>query len=130
GGGSARRLATASGLKCGPGRAAPPQRGNDFRRSIGLDRLKPLWDARGVNVVSLQVGSHAKDLGPCGAGGVLDLSAELTDFAETAGAILNLDLVIAVDTAVVHLAGALGKPAWVMLPFSPHSRWLIHPGRS
>jgi len=120
-----RRLANLSGLKVGLAWAGNPQHVNDFRRSIGLDRLKPLWDARGVNFVSLQVGSHAKDLGPCGAGGVLDLSAELTDFAETAGAILNLDLVIAVDTAVVHLAGALGKPAWVMLPFSPDWRWLI-----
>jgi ADP-heptose:LPS heptosyltransferase len=51
-------------------------------------------------------------------------AAELTDFAETAGAILNLDLVIAVDTSVVHLAGALAKPAWVMLPFSPDWRWM------
>jgi ADP-heptose:LPS heptosyltransferase len=52
-------------------------------------------------------------------------SAELTDFAETAGAFLNLDLVIAVDTAVAHLAGALAKPAWVMLPFSPDWRWML-----
>jgi ADP-heptose:LPS heptosyltransferase len=53
------------------------------------------------------------------------MSEALTDFTETAGAILNLDLVIAVDTAVVHLVGALGRPAWVMLPFSPDWRWLL-----
>ena len=49
----------------------------------------------------------------------MDLSAELTDFSETAGAMMNLDLIIAVDTGVVHLAGSLARPTWVMLPFTP-----------
>jgi ADP-heptose:LPS heptosyltransferase len=59
------------------------------------------------------------------AGGIVDLSPELHDFAETAGAIANLDLVIGVDTAVVHVAGAVAKPVWVMLPFSPDWRWML-----
>src|SRR5262249_15974358 len=57
-------------------------------------------------------------------GKVLDLAPELTTFAETAAALANLDLVVSVDTALVHLAGALGRPCWVMLPFSPDWRWL------
>ncbi len=54
-----------------------------------------------------------------------DLASQLTDFTETAAAIMNLDLVISVDTSVAHLAGALGKPVWLLLPFSPDYRWLL-----
>src|SRR5262249_12622548 len=99
---------------------------NDFRRSAGLDRLRPVFDVRGISFVGLQVGPRAADIARLPPGTMTDLSVELTDFAETAGAILNLDLVIAVDTAVVHLAGALGRPAWVMLAFSPDWRWLLN----
>ena len=56
---------------------------------------------------------------------VRDLAESLTDFAETAGAVANLDLVICVDTAVAHLAGATARPVWVMLPFAADWRWLI-----
>jgi ADP-heptose:LPS heptosyltransferase len=56
---------------------------------------------------------------------VEDLSGELTDFAETAAAISALDLVIAVDTSVVHVAGALGKHVWVLLAFMPDWRWML-----
>ena len=50
---------------------------------------------------------------------------ELKDFSDTAGLIENLDLVITVDTSVAHLAGALGKPVWILLPFAPDWRWLL-----
>lgn len=55
----------------------------------------------------------------------MDLAPLLTDFAETAAALSALDLVIAVDTSVAHLAGALGRPTWVLLPFAPDWRWLL-----
>jgi Flp pilus assembly protein TadD len=120
-----RRFSDLDGLKVGLAWAGSPQHVNDFRRSIQLDRLKPLFEVAGSSFVSLQVGPRAADLIALPPGTMANLSAELTDFAETAGAILNLDLVIAVDTAVAHLAGALAKPAWVMVPFSPDWRWML-----
>jgi len=120
-----RRLAGLPGLKVGLVWAGSANHINDARRSIDLAHLRPLLATPRVTFVSLQVGPRAADIATLPSDTLHDVSAELTDFAETAGAIRNLDLVIAVDTSVVHLAGALGKPAWVMLPFSPDWRWLL-----
>ncbi|MBK3665451.1 hypothetical protein JJE66_30010 [Bradyrhizobium diazoefficiens] len=57
---------------------------------------------------------------------IVDLTERLTDFSDTAALVCRLDLVISVDTSVVHLAGALGAPVWTMLPFSPDWRWLLN----
>lgn len=57
---------------------------------------------------------------------VVDLATTFTDFADTAAAIQALDLVITVDTSVAHLAGALGKPVWILLPFVPDWRWMLN----
>lgn len=56
---------------------------------------------------------------------LIDAGPELTDFAETAALIANLDLIISVDTAVAHLAGAMGRPVWLLLPFAPDWRWML-----
>ena len=57
--------------------------------------------------------------------GLTDLTAQLTDYAETAALLANLDLIVTVDTSIAHLAGAMGRPAWVLLPAAPDWRWLL-----
>jgi hypothetical protein len=104
------RLATAAGMKIGIVWAGNPVHLNDVSRSIALDRLGSLFELSGTRWYSLQVGERAADLAKLPAGRITDLAAGLTDFAETAAAISALDLVISVDTAVAHLAGALGRP--------------------
>jgi len=94
----------------------------DWRRSMPLSLLAPLAEIPGVSLLSLQV--PPADQGVMAAMGVTDLAPRLTDFGETAAAIANLDLVISVDSAVAHLAGALGVPCWAMLYEPSDWRWL------
>jgi len=75
-------------------------------------------------VLSLQQAARAEELAALGVD-VFDAGPQLSDFAETAALIANLDLVISVDTAVAHLAGALGAPVWTLLAFPPDWRWLL-----
>ncbi len=120
-----REIGDVAALKVGLAWAGNPKHHNERDRSLGLERLAPLFELPGIRWFSLQVGERAGDVGRLPPGRIVDLSPGLTDFAETAAAIANLDLVVAVDTAVVHLAGALGRPAWAMLPFAPDWRWLL-----
>ena len=97
---------------------------NDANRSLALAKISPLFQPGDV-WVSLQKEVRDRDRATLAGSGILDVSAELGDFADTAALISALDLVISVDTSVAHLAGAVGKPTWVMLPFAPDFRWLL-----
>lgn len=102
-----------------------PEHGNDRHRSIPMSRLQQLLNLPKVEFYSLQKGKPLDDLKTLPAGMVVhDLGSACEDFADTAAAISNMDLVISVDTSVVHLAGALGHPTWVLLPHIPDWRWL------
>ena len=98
---------------------------NDHNRSIPLRRLLPPLERRGVNFVSLQQPLRDGDARILDAAGVRRVGERLQDFAETAAVVSRLDLVITVDTAVAHLAGALGKPVWVLLSFATDWRWFL-----
>ena len=103
-----------------------PTHPNDRRRSIRLATLKPLSEVAGVHFVSLQRPMPASDAGLLGAfAGLEDDADALSDFEETAALVTNLDLVITVDTAVGHLTGALGRPAWILTPRPSDWRWLL-----
>ena len=108
-------------LKVGLVFAGSTMHKNDHNRSIPLAKLSPLADER-VQFYSLQLGPPAKQ----GGLPMIDLTSHITDFADTAAFIEELDLIVSVDTAVPHLAGAMGKSAWVLLPFSPDFRWQLN----
>ncbi len=93
-------------------------------RSCQLMDFAPLADIPGVTFYSLQLGAAGRQAPPPGMR-LIDWTARLHDFADTAGLVANLDLVIAVDTAVVHLAGALGVPTWSLHAFHGDWRWLL-----
>ena len=99
---------------------SPADAAGDRRRSIAPERLAPLFDLPGLQFFSLQkVGPAAPAHFP-----LIDFMAEMADFADTAALIANLDLVISVDTAVAHLAAALGKPVWLLNRFDVCWRWM------
>ncbi|HVX91659.1 MAG TPA: tetratricopeptide repeat protein [Xanthobacteraceae bacterium] len=103
-----------------------PAHRDDRNRSIALARLAPLLAVPDVRFVSLQTGTRAADRATLAQlPQVVPLADGFRDFADTAAVIAQLDLVISVDTAVAHLAGALGRPVWVLLPFYPDFRWLL-----
>ena len=121
-----RQRLPAKGLNIGLVWAGRPEHGNDANRSCGLELFTPLFDLPGISFIGLQKGpaaTHAdqmsrypsfKNWGPA-----------LESFSDTAGLIDHLDLVLTVDTSVAHLAGAMGRPVWVLIPFLPDWRWGI-----
>ena len=104
--------------------AGNPKHHDDHNRSIPFQLFDSLLAIPRLSWISLQVGTRAQDLHRT-THPVLDVSQELQDFSETAGLVQNLDLVVTVDSAVAHLSGALGKPAWVLLPYAPDWRWQL-----
>lgn len=96
-----------------------PENPNDHKRSLPVDLL-PSLAKTGVRLFSLQKDASPPPQLPC-----VDLAPDIDDFADAAAAIEALDLVISVDTAIAHLAGALGKPVWILLPFAPDWRWRL-----
>jgi len=103
---------------------------NDRNRSLPLARLAPLWADSRARFVGLQRDLRSGDAELLAAAPVLHLGSELMDFDDTAAVLAGCDLVIAVDTSVAHLAGALGRPLWVLLPFSADWRWTKDSERS
>jgi len=120
------RLAGEARPKIGLVWAGNPRHRQDRFRSIALGALAPLLERRDVAWFSLQVGERAADIAAAGlTGRIANLAPDLKDFADTAAALSALDLTICVDTAVLHLAGALGRPAWLMLPRVVDWRWMM-----
>lgn len=91
-------------------------------RSIRFDDLTPLLAVSGVRFVSLQVGEDAAQLARH-SGRIEDLGSHISDFGDTAAILANLDLLVTIDSAAAHLAGALGVRTWVLLKFAPDWRW-------
>jgi tetratricopeptide (TPR) repeat protein len=118
------RLGPKENLRVGLVWAGNPAHKNDRNRSIDLELFQPLSEIKELSLFSLQVGQSEKAAIVLGSS-VRELEKEIKDFADTAAAISALDLVISVDTAVAHVAGALGKPVWTLLPFIPDWRWLL-----
>ncbi|MBT6094327.1 MAG: tetratricopeptide repeat protein [Rhodospirillaceae bacterium] len=110
------RITDAAGLKVGLAWAGSPTRVDNHKRSCPIGELAPLTQVPGVTLFSLQVGKHRQDMDDLPDGhGIVDLADDLGDFADTAAAVAALDLVISVDTSVLHLAGALSKSAWGLM---------------
>ncbi len=121
----AGRLNARAGLRVGLAWAGSPLHPRDRYRSMSLSTLTPLADVPGVRFISLQKGTPSDEISKISPGfEIMNLGSELDDFRDTAAAISQLDLLICVDTAVAHLAGALGKPVWLMVPTAPDFRWM------
>jgi len=98
----------------------------DRKRSCALEAFASLASVPGVTFYSLQKGDAAKEgRRPPEGMTLIDLDMELDDFADSAALVSVLDLVVSVDTAIAHLAGAMARPVWILLPFIPDWRWLM-----
>jgi hypothetical protein len=121
-----RTSVAGSALKVGLCWAGRPTHGNDWRRSLPWARLSPLARVPNVVFFSMQTGDRAGEAGnPPDGMQLVRCGSELNDFSDTAALLANLDLLISVDSAPVHLAGALNRPVWTLVPFQPDWRWRL-----
>ena len=119
------RLGAHDRLRVGLVWSGNPAHGNDRNRSVPLAVMAALLDVD-ARFISLQKDPRPADQEVLRErGDLVDLTADLTDFSETAALIACVDLVITVDTSVAHLAGAMGRPTWILLPYTPDYRWLL-----
>ncbi|TFZ08979.1 tetratricopeptide repeat protein [Ramlibacter humi] len=118
------RIAPSPKLKVGLAWSGWTRQVNNRNRAIALSELQPLLDLEGVQWFSLQKGD-AGSFTDTETSKLVDLTGEWNDFADSAAMLGELDLVITVDTVVAHLAGAVGRECWVMLPPNPDFRWLL-----
>ncbi|MEN9578397.1 MAG: hypothetical protein RJA70_1406 [Pseudomonadota bacterium] len=121
---AAELLSGAVGIKIGVSWAGDPRQKGTRQRSMSFEQLAPLFDLSGVAWFSLQVGPERAQLSRI-QHPLTDLGVTFSDFADTAWAISQLDLIITVDSTVAHIAGALGKAVWVMLPHQADWRWMV-----
>lgn len=117
------RLKADRGYRVGIAWSGNPQHINDANRSCPLSCFAPLFEIQGASFYSLQPGGGSALRSEPTTRRVIDLTDSIGDFADTAALLMNMDLVISVDTSVAHLAGALAKPVWTLLPFAPDWRW-------
>jgi tetratricopeptide (TPR) repeat protein len=104
---------------------------NDRNRSIELRLLEPLLALDGISFISIQRDLRGDDREVLARhGNITDIAEQLTDMADTAAVASLADLTVSVDTSVVHIAGAIGREVWVLLPFSPDWRWTLTGERS
>ena len=105
--------------------AGNPTQKQNRRRSCRLEDFAPLFELPGTEFVSFQIGPPARELSGGWRGLVHDPGDALDGLEATADALLEVDLVITVDTMLAHLAGALGRPVWNLLAFAPDMRWML-----
>lgn len=117
------RLASDTSFRVGLAWAGSPGQRDDFNRSCRLERFAPLAAVPGVTFYSLQKGKAGRQAPPEGMT-LIDLTDDLEDMLDTAALVANLDLVIAVDTSIVHLAGALGRPVFTLVRLGADWRWM------
>lgn len=119
------KLGAETVLKLGLVWAGSSSHANDRNRSVRLSQLMPLTHIPGIKLFSLQKGEQAAELANLAPGiSMVDLGSQVQDFAQSAAVVEQLDLVISVDTAMAHLAGALGKRVWTLITWHPEWRWL------
>ena len=106
--------------------AGRPTHNNDRNRSVQLADFAPVTQVPGIALLALQKGPRTGQAGAYyGRAPLINIGAEIADYDDTMAILENLDLLVTVDTSAAHLAGAMGRPVWIMLPHAPDWRWLL-----